>query len=106
MSTMNAHADHSFAYTESFLENPGIRRGFTAKKHIRTVQADSGAGMLSILAYLLILVSVAATVATGQPPWFLLTAGVGLVFWYLLPKGLLDNHSAQTGHRGSNLELH
>ena len=94
MSILNAHAEPNFAYSERFLEIPGIRRGFTAKKHMRTFQADSGAGMLSILAYLLILVSVAATVTTGQPPWFLLTAGVGLVFWYLLPKGLLDNHSA------------
>ena len=94
MSTMNAHADYRFSYTDNFLENPGIRRNFAGNKHIRTVQADSGAGMLSILAYLLILVSVAATVTTGQPPWFLLTAGVGLVVWYLLPKGLLDNHSA------------
>lgn len=94
MSTMKAHADYSFSYTDNFLENPGIRRGFTARKNIRTVQADSAAGMLYVLAYLLILVSVAATVSTGQPPWFLLTAGVGLVFWYLLPKGLLDNHSA------------
>ena len=93
MSTMNTHAEPSFAYTESLLDNQGIRREFTANNNIRTVQADSGAGMLSILAYLLVLVSFAATVVTGQPPWFLLTAGVGLVFWYLLPKGLLDNRS-------------
>jgi len=94
MSILNAHAEPNFAYSERFLEIPGIRRDFTAKKNTRAFQADSGAGMLSILAYLLILVSVAATVTTGQPPWFLLTAGVGLVVWYLLPKGLLDNHSA------------
>jgi len=94
MSTINAHADHGFAYANSFLEAPGIRRGFSVKKEIPNVQADSGAGMLSILAYLLVLVSVAATVATGQSPWFMLTAGVGLVFWYFLPKGSTDNHSA------------
>lgn len=94
MSTMNAHADHGFAYENSFLEPPGIRRGFSAKKDIPNDQADSGAGMLSILAYLLVLVSVAAMVTTGQPPWFLLTAGVGLVFWYLTPKGLVNNHSS------------
>jgi len=102
MSTMNAHADHSSVYTEGFLENPGIRRVLTAKKHIRTVQDDSGAGLLSILAYLLVLVSFAATFVTGQPPWFLLTAGVGLVFWYLLPKGLMGSHNARKGSSRSN----
>jgi len=97
MSTMNSHADHSFIYTEGFLENPGIRRVLTAKKHIRAVQNNSGAGLLSVLSYLLVLVSFAATFVTGQPPWFLLTAGVGLVFWYLLPKGSMDNHNARKG---------
>ena len=94
MSTMNTHADYGFAYSNSFLESPGIRRGFSVKKEVHNVQADSGAGMLYILAYLLVLVSVAVTVATGQPPWFLLTAGVGLVLWYFTPKRLMDNHSA------------
>ena len=94
MSTLNSHADYGFAYANSFMESPGIRRGLSVKREIHNVQADSGAGMLYILAYLLVLVSVAVTVATGQPPWFLLTAGVGLVLWYFTPKGLLNNHSA------------
>lgn len=101
MSTMNTRPDYGFAYANSFLESPGIRRGFSVKKEIHNVQADSGADILYIFAYLLVLVSVAATVATGQPPWFLLTAGVGLVLLYFTPKGLLDNHSVLTGHRGS-----
>ena len=92
MSILNAHAEPNFAYSERFLEIPGIRRDFTAKKNTRAFQADSGAGMLSILAYLLILVSAAVTLAAGQPPWFLSTVAVGMLFWHLLPKGMLDNH--------------
>ena len=94
MSTMNTHADHGFTYANSFLENHDIRRGSSAKKDVSNVQADSVAGMLSILTYLLVLASITATVATGQPPWFLLTAIVGLIFWYLTPKALLSKNTA------------
>ena len=43
---------------------------------------------MTMLGYLLALVSGAILLLTGQPPWFLLTAVVALVVAFFLPRGL------------------
>jgi hypothetical protein len=43
---------------------------------------------MTMLGYLLALVSGAVLLLTGQPPWFLLTAVVALVVAFFLPRGL------------------
>ena len=88
MSAINAHNDRNFIgrnnhSSHRFAGSKVVPMPFNGQElDISRVSA------MTMLGYLLALVSGAVLLLTGQPPWFLLTVVVALAVAFFLPKGL------------------
>lgn len=85
MTTQNAHYNHHFAHILNFSNGEEIKEKAVSLGHSLAKQLASGDPMV-ILTYILVLVSVAVMVVSGQFPWFVSMLAVGSVLSLLFPK--------------------
>jgi hypothetical protein len=88
MSAINAHNDRSFTGNNDHSGHQ-IDRSKVIPMPFNGNDLDiSRVSAMTMLGYLLALVSGAILLLTGQPPWFLLTVVVASAVVFFLPRGL------------------
>lgn len=90
MSVLDTHHPYRHFTRSSRLlaDNRDFTSRATAMTRGTSDWVTSKVSVQSIFSYLLVIVSAAVLLSTGQPPWFLVPVAVALVAAFLLPKRL------------------
>lgn len=88
MSAINPHNDRNFTGNNYHSGRPvAVSKAIPMPFNSKGLDTSRVSAM-TMLGYLLALVSGAVLLLTGQPPWFLLTVVVVLAVAFFLPRGL------------------